>query len=521
MDTVRVKRPRPHAGQRAILKARKRYNVVRCGRRFGKTLLAVYLAIEVLLPMGDQAPGRVGYFAPNNDKFLEFWEEMVHRLAGVILTKNKNEKRITLINGAVLDCWTLDTDDPARSRMYDLAIVDEAGLLRTLSMHWRRAIRPTLLDRSGSAWFLGSPKPVGRDFDTLFKMGTRGRDEWASFSGKTLDNPHLPAQARADVEAAREEMPEDEWKEEYEGVPRGSASEFFREDVIAAHKERYACAPLRRGNLVIPLRYSAERDAILSEGKAELIQWQDDKKGRWRLWIDVDRRGLPRPRLGRTACLGVDIGCGVRSSNSVISGGNSDTGELLAKYASAGDSPEELARVAATFGYWIAGRVPARLNFDATGATGEQFIKALRQVEYPNIHIGRVSAAKVQQKSAESYGLRLDPRSKHALFSEYRAALQTERFLNRDERGLNECLQYHLDEFERVVHEREMAGEVDSDTGARMPHGDHVVADALLHQAMDNNPMGEPEEAVAPPGSFRWAQQQQEAEEAAASEDGF
>ena len=37
--------PRPHAGQRLILDQRKKRNVLRCGRRFGKTQLGEHLLL--------------------------------------------------------------------------------------------------------------------------------------------------------------------------------------------------------------------------------------------------------------------------------------------------------------------------------------------------------------------------------------------------------------------------------------------------------------------------------------------
>ena len=39
----------PHDKQREILTNRKRFNVVRCGRRFGKSYLAFALALEKML----------------------------------------------------------------------------------------------------------------------------------------------------------------------------------------------------------------------------------------------------------------------------------------------------------------------------------------------------------------------------------------------------------------------------------------------------------------------------------------
>lgn len=63
--------------------------------------------------------------------------------------------RIELITGAAIDYWTLD--DPstvARGRKYKRVIIDEAAMARHLEQAWTEAIRPTLTDYRGDAFFL-------------------------------------------------------------------------------------------------------------------------------------------------------------------------------------------------------------------------------------------------------------------------------------------------------------------------------------------------------------------------------
>jgi hypothetical protein len=70
----------------------------------------------------------VGWFAPNSRYFEEAWTAAVVILLKP-LTKRKNEQkhRITLVNGAVFECWDLRDPDAGRSRKYGKAIVDEAA----------------------------------------------------------------------------------------------------------------------------------------------------------------------------------------------------------------------------------------------------------------------------------------------------------------------------------------------------------------------------------------------------------
>ena len=55
MDQVVITVPNPHKNQLKIIENRKRFNHIRCGRRFGKTSFLIYLiepAIEENLKIG-------------------------------------------------------------------------------------------------------------------------------------------------------------------------------------------------------------------------------------------------------------------------------------------------------------------------------------------------------------------------------------------------------------------------------------------------------------------------------------
>src|SRR5699024_1249195 len=121
------------------------------------------------------------------------------------------EKRIELVTGGVLDFWTLhNTDDPGRSRKYAMVAVDEAAVIpdERFRVQWQEAIRPTLTDYAGSAWFASTPKGNGY-FRELFE---RDDDDWRSFQLPTTANPFIDA---GEVEAARLELPSAVFRQEY------------------------------------------------------------------------------------------------------------------------------------------------------------------------------------------------------------------------------------------------------------------------------------------------------------------
>lgn len=195
----------------------RRFNALMCGRRFGKTALGVDLASNAALD-----GLAVAWFAPSYKLLDEVWRELVHRLGHLPgVKKNEQQKWMQLPTGGVIEAWTLEAgDDVARGRSYDRAIVDEAGLVPQLLTIFLTAIRPTLADRAGDAWFLGTPKGRG-DFATMYDYGQmEDRSEWASWRMATTDNPHIPP---SEIEAMAREMPDAVYRQEILGEPMDDA----------------------------------------------------------------------------------------------------------------------------------------------------------------------------------------------------------------------------------------------------------------------------------------------------------
>ena len=79
-----------HPEQVRIWSHRRRFNVVNCGRRFGKTILAEAVLAENITT-GDPA----AYFAPTYKMLMEVWRTVKRDLQAVIKETNESEKRIT------------------------------------------------------------------------------------------------------------------------------------------------------------------------------------------------------------------------------------------------------------------------------------------------------------------------------------------------------------------------------------------------------------------------------------------
>lgn len=175
-----------------------------------------------------------GYFAASYKILTEVFNEAAKRL-GSVAKINRSDRRIETVNGGLIEFWTLDDPDAGRSRKYHEVGIDEAGLVKDLEARWFEAIRPTLTDYRGEAWFAGTPK--GRNFFAV--AFDKGQDplelEWASWQMPTVTNPKL-TDVLLEVEAARRQMPERSFLQEYEAVFLEEAGGVFRgvRDVIDA-----------------------------------------------------------------------------------------------------------------------------------------------------------------------------------------------------------------------------------------------------------------------------------------------
>jgi phage terminase large subunit-like protein len=184
----------------------RRFNVLACGRRFGKTTLGLDRLIP---PALDGQP--VAYFAPTYKMLSEFWRAAQQTLKPVTRRVNVQEHRLELITGGVVDMWSLDSPDGPRGRKYRLAIVDEAAMVAHLGEAWQQVIRPTLADLEGGTWFLSTP----RGFNFFRKVYGYGQSDahpdWMSWQMPTMANPHIKPE---EIQAMGRDMTERQYAQE-------------------------------------------------------------------------------------------------------------------------------------------------------------------------------------------------------------------------------------------------------------------------------------------------------------------
>ena len=204
MREVTLTLPRLHPKQSLIRAQAARFNVLSCGRRFGKDILGHEFLLN---PALDGKP--VAWFTPTYRMMLDTLKEISNLCVDISTSVNRSDHRIELITGGVIDFWSLDSPDVARGRRYARVIINEAAMVTGLLDTWQRVIRPTLADYEGDAFFLSTPRGFN-GFRTLYQRGLEGGD-WKSWHFPTSDNPHIKA---AEIEAMRLELPERSYRQE-------------------------------------------------------------------------------------------------------------------------------------------------------------------------------------------------------------------------------------------------------------------------------------------------------------------
>lgn len=190
-----------------VLTTAKRFNVLKCGRRWGKTELAKELIIQ---PALDGFP--VAYFAPTYKDLYDFWNELKIILSEVIEAKDEQVKQIRLKTKGKIDMWSMDEPDSGRGRKYKRVVIDECEKSGKLKEAWQGAIRPTLADYQGDCWFLSTPKFGRTFFKELFDNKDKYPNEWQAWRYSTYDNPFIK---REEVDAAKVSLDPQYFDNEY------------------------------------------------------------------------------------------------------------------------------------------------------------------------------------------------------------------------------------------------------------------------------------------------------------------
>ena len=214
-----------HPSQNEVAVDTHRFRVLNCGRRWGKTTLAV----EEIKGKALSKPTRVAYISPTYQQSRDIcWELLKRELQPIIASINESrlEIRVKSVKGGesiiVLRGW--ESIETLRGQQFDFIVIDEVAMMRNFWGMWQEVIRPTLTDTKGEALFISTPKGFNHFYD-LYNLEARDKD-YKSFHFTTYDNPHIP---REEIEKAKKELTEDRFAQEYLADFRKSEGLVYKE----------------------------------------------------------------------------------------------------------------------------------------------------------------------------------------------------------------------------------------------------------------------------------------------------
>lgn len=307
-----------HPHQQQINLKGRRFNVIRGGRRGGKTKYEIEKLTHKAVSKKDRV---VFYVAPTAIQARSIiWQGLVSKLNG-IGTINEvrleikvptQDKGFSLIKVAGWENRENFRGQPAHHITFD-----ETDTMKNFFIGWQEIFRPALIDTGGTADFIGTPKKENPNLRRLEKLADKDPD-WRCFHFTSWDNPTLP---REELEKAKVEMDADTYRQEIMAEYVDNTGALFHYDAlidvfsntITKEKEKY---------LVIDVADDGTDKTVFSrwEGLEEYMREEFSHMNTENI-IDKTREIQQEDRIPMTQTLvdAVGVGAGVASA-SLLSG---------------------------------------------------------------------------------------------------------------------------------------------------------------------------------------------------------
>jgi hypothetical protein len=199
----------PHKYQFEIHANLKRFSVLVCHRRFGKTFLAINALIDAAL-RSPKENGRYGYVAPFLKQAKQVSWDYLKRFALQIPGTRANESDLSIDfpNKARVRLYGSDNGEAMRGLYFDGVVLDEVADMRMET--WPEIIRPALADRKGWCLFIGTPKGLNQ-FHDLYQHALTN-DTWYAGMFRVDETDVLD---KDEVALAKETMTENQYRQEF------------------------------------------------------------------------------------------------------------------------------------------------------------------------------------------------------------------------------------------------------------------------------------------------------------------
>jgi PBSX family phage terminase large subunit len=201
-----------HQNQKIVAQSKARFRVLNCGRRWGKTTLAV----EEMKGRAIYRTSRIAYIAPTIGQARDICWQLLKKELGGIATSIKEAPHLEMeipnkMGGtSVIKLRGWEAIETLRGQAFDFLIIDEVASMRNFWTGWMEVLRPTLTDTKGDVMFISTPKGFNH-FYTLFNKQQEDKD-YQSFHYTSYDNPFMP---KEEIDKAKIELDDNQFAQEY------------------------------------------------------------------------------------------------------------------------------------------------------------------------------------------------------------------------------------------------------------------------------------------------------------------
>lgn len=200
----------PHPSQQSVLLSKSRFKVLTCGRRWGKTTLAIN---ELLYYALLDEKTDYWYVAPTYSQAKTIaWRYLIEQYRQLPielqLGKNESELWVEVGNKCRITLKGAENEDSLRGSKLGGLVIDEVASIKNFQYLWDEALRPALTDKIGWGLFISTPKGYNHFYDLFSKEDK----DYSAFHFTSYDNPHLDPN---EIDKARDELTEDAFAQEY------------------------------------------------------------------------------------------------------------------------------------------------------------------------------------------------------------------------------------------------------------------------------------------------------------------
>lgn len=243
----------PFDAQEEIINSPSQERVIVCGRKFGKTLVAAYIALKTLI----LPEKKVWVVAPSYELttlVIEAVLPWLNKLFGgsQFRYSKRPHPKITTAWGSELRGKSADTIQGLLGDEIDLLIMDEAAFIN--EDVYEKYIYQNLIERNGDAVFISTPRGKNWLYDRWLKAKKTG----GAFQFPSNARPNFPKKV---WEQKKQELPKDIFAEMYEAkFEEGTTAVFYKADIEKAVREYVSIPPTEGGKYILGVDLAKSND---------------------------------------------------------------------------------------------------------------------------------------------------------------------------------------------------------------------------------------------------------------------